>query len=581
MRYRLVSTILTCIFACVAFAQKTEISADASEHCTGMYSKRDWGGPGDSFIKVDLKSFTDSDPSTGDAFISLLIFEYQDIEGLGVYDENWKRKRYICTSKMIDAGLCTKDQLNHFIVDDNYTSYAPIKTTVLTKLGTNDFSYKVSNTGYYCVAAYSPDFTNKENKFKILLNFHNAFGSLPASQIPLLPLYGLLAIIYAVCLCIYLFQTFKHRSELLLLQKYLAGFFIFLTVENIMTWSLYDLENNTKKYPLPGGIKFYIVVISLLNAFKVSFSFFLLLIIALGYGVVYPKLDKKKMNWRKILGLTHFVFLATFTCINYYSSESQPGESATDTSYSVDTYQANSWLIVAIGLPLAILFVVFYFLILNEMQKTVKMLNEQRQMVKLNMYKKLFRLIFVSLLLMIFALIISTIILFNDNIAQSIEKLWKFDAVLTNFWPECLYFLVFIGIVVIWRPTDSSYLLAVSSQIATSEEDAGQDDIDNSNVLNNADQSGNDFEFDDLRTLDSSDEEERANPFNDPRPTTNSKSNSATNPFNGSSERIDYDLELEQQKMKENKKKSGNDSFKLDDEEEEHVKDETSKSKKD
>ena len=573
----------TLLFAVATLAQKAQITAEAAEHCTGMYSKRDWGGPGESFIKVDLQSFAYADPSTDKASVSLVVFEYQDIDGLGIYDENLGRKIYICTSGMVSDGLCEKSQLNQFIVDENYTSYSQIKTVKLTELGTNDFSYKVANTGYYCVAAYEPDFTDKENTFKLLLNFHNAFGSLPASEIPLLPLYGLLAVIYAVCICVYLFQVFRHRSELLLLQKYLAGFFIFLAAENIMTWSLYDLENNTKRYPLPGGLQFYIVVISLLNAFKVSFSLFLLLIISLGYGIVFPKLSRKQMNLCKILSLAHFVLLTAFICINYYSSEAQPGESTTDTSYSVDTYQSNSWLILAIGAPLAILFIAFYFLILNSMQKTVKYLREQRQMVKLNMYKKLFRLIFISMLLLIFALVISTIVLFNDNVADSIEKLWKFNEVLTNFWPACLYFLIFIGIVIIWRPTDSSYLLATSSQIPSSAVEGDRNNDDNADVFNNSDQAGNEFEFDDLRSLEDDNEDVHANPFEDPH--SKSSETAGENPFKDPSG-VDYDLELEQQKMREHSAQASNDKFRLDDEDEEggipqQTNQESSKNKKD
>lgn len=516
--------LLFLLMAC-AFAQKTKLTAAASEHCTGMYNKRDWGGPGDAFIKIDLQSFSDVDPSTDKAAVSLLIFEYQDFDGLGVYDSDAGRTRYICTADLHAKGLCSN--LDEFIVNDSYTSYADISEVLLTETGTNGFSYAVKKTGYYCVAAYNPDFTDNTNDFNMIVNFHNAFGSLPAAEIPLLPLYGLLAVIYAVCLLIYLFQVYKHRTELLLLQKYLAGFFVFLTFETIITWSLYDLENRITSYPMPAGVKVYIVFVSLLNSFKIAFSLFLLLIISLGYGIVYPKLSKRTMNGCKALSLLLFVFLSAFICLNYYSSETQPGESATDTSYSVDTYESDSWPILAVGIPLAILYVVFYFFILQSMQKTVKALKEQNQVVKLGMYKKLFRLLFISMLLIIFAFIISTIILFNDNIADSIEKLWKFDAALTNFWPSFLYLGVFVGIAIIWRPTDTSYLLAVSSQIPDSE--VPEDEEENPE---------NGFEFDDLGSLD-------GDPFRDPTP--------PSMPEPAASKDVDYDLELEQQKAREGK----------------------------
>lgn len=509
---------------CSVSAQKIKLTGKAAEYCTGMYSKIDWGGPVEPFIKVDLKSFDTVNPATGNASISLIIFEYKDIDQLGVVDDS-NYRRYLCDETLINQGLCSSDQLYQFIVSDNITTYAAVKTTVLTDLGTNDFSYHVTETGYYCIAAFNPPYSGDLNNFDMIVNFHNSFGNLPASEIPLLSLYGLLAVVYAVCLFIYLFPIFKHRSELLLLQKYLAGFFVFLTIEDILTWSLYEVQNNNKTYPLPGGVQFYVIFISILNAFKISFSLFLLLIISLGYGIVYPKLPRRLMNFCKVSCGIHFIFSVAFSWLSYYTTQSQPTASTTDTSKASDSFNSDSWVLLIVTIPLAIVFMALYIWILTSLRKTTQMLVENKQVVKLKMYKKLFRLIFSSLLFLVFAFIISNILIFSDNLAESVERFWKFDDVLTTFWPSCTYFIVFIGIAFIWRPTDSSYLLAASTQVPTSA--AG--DIPTTGPVD-LEQYDNDFEFDDLRSLESN-----ANPFDDSNKTNeNSNQTIAENPFDDS-----------------------------------------------
>lgn len=551
---------------CTVSAQKIKLTGKAGEYCTGMYSKIDWGGPIEPFIKVDLRDFDTPNPKTGNASISLIIFEYKDIDKLGVLDSNGRR-RYLCDDSLVNDGLCESKQLNQFIVDANVTSSSNVKTTVLTELGTNDFSFHVTDTGYYCIAAYNPPYDDgkKLNNFNMIVNFHNAYGNLPASEIPLLTAYGLLAVTYAVCLAIYLFPIFKHRAELLLLQKYLAGFFVFLTIEGILTWSLYEVENNNKKYPLPGGVQFYIVFISILNAFKISFSLFLLLIISLGYGVVYPKLPRKLMNLCKIACGVYFLFSVAYAWLSYYTAQSQPTASTTDTSKASDTFEPSSWIILLVTFPLAVIFMGLYFWILTSLRATTQMLTENKQVVKLRMYQKLFRLIFFSLLLLVAAFVVSGILMFNDNLTESIERFWKFNDVLTTFWPACIYFFVFMGIAFIWRPTDSSYLLAVSTQVPTSAGSA----IPTSDTID-LEQYDNDFEFDDLRSLESN-----TNPFESPNDNNiqNSNnyrgenpfddSNKVEDPFDDGQKDLDEQLKREKEKLK-SSNSTGN--FELEDE---------------
>jgi len=55
------------------------------------------------------------------------------------------------------------------------------------------------------------------------------------------------------------------------------------------------------------GARVLLVVVAILNAFRNSFTFFLLLIVCMGYGVVKPSLGKT-MTYVRFLAIAHFVF---------------------------------------------------------------------------------------------------------------------------------------------------------------------------------------------------------------------------------------------------------------------------------
>lgn len=127
------------------------------------------------------------------------------------------------------------------------------------------------------------------------------------------------------------------------------------------------------------GIKVYMVFLSILTAGKVTFSFFLLLIIALGYGIVYPKLNKTLMRRCQMYGALTYAI-----CIGFLIQ-----------SYLTDM-EAPSPLILITLIPMALALIIFYYMIIRSMTKTVIYLKEQRQIVKLNMYKKLLYIIYAS-----------------------------------------------------------------------------------------------------------------------------------------------------------------------------------------
>ena len=103
-------------------------------------------------------------------------------------------------------------------------------------------------------------------------------------------------------------------------QNYITAIIIFLIVEMLMTWGFYGEQIVCLRLKLmlifidylnrSGsniGSKALMFIVAILNAGRNSFSFFLLLIVCMGYGVVKPSLGKT-MIYVRWLAAGHFVF---------------------------------------------------------------------------------------------------------------------------------------------------------------------------------------------------------------------------------------------------------------------------------
>lgn len=487
-------------------ANKKVVTDDSLQVCSGMYSKKDWNGKVDPFISFNLKSISDfKDGQNHD--VSVVIFDFQDYEHIGKLRENTEEYYLICDEEAIAHNMCNSTQLYQFLIepevydsftDTNKTANAEILTFHQDHAGLYEYKYKVEKSGYYCALTYS---NNGNLKYNAVVNFRNAFGQLPASEVNNLALYGLLAVFYAVGCALYGFAFWKHKHELLPLQKYLLAFYGFLIFENILVWSYYDLRN---KKGNTSGVQGYMVFLSVVNSFKVSFSFFILLVISLGYGIVYPKLQRKLMLKCRIFALVTFGFCAAFIIQRYLT----PSDS-------------QSSAILFTFFPACICLLVFYFVTLKSLALTMQYLQEQKQMVKLNMYNNLLKIISLSLVAVMFGTLMTSIMLLGMSAVEMIEKNWRYRFFFTDFWSSLVYFVVFVLISFIWRPTSTSYMLALSQQLPTDPDNIADFDLDDMSSINNQQTYRN---------------ENSNKPF----------TNKTANPFEGSNE-IDFNLSDDEQ----------------------------------
>lgn len=467
-----------------------------SQVCSGMYSKHDWGGSIQPHIGMRLDYFRKNmkmghdKVDENDIHISYVIFEYKDIGNLGFRTSDG-RVKYICDDVAVDKlKACNASEKGKFIInlkDSNST----IMTDTLTHKGNANITYPIKRTGYYCVSTIAA----QKFEYKGVVNFQNAFGQLGASEIPKLPAYGILTLCYAIAVALYGFQFFKRRkdNQILPLQKYLLAMLGFLTFDTLVVWSYYDLVNRTKR-PLSGFVTFYMIFLSLLNSAKITFSFFLLLCIALGYGVVVLKLDKKIMFRCKLLAGAHFLATLIYLVPTYYSG----AYDTVNSSSAGEDSDLGGILGLLPMIPVTITLTTYYFAILVSIRTTTANLHQQRQIIKLKLYENLFRIIFLSVVLTFGGLILSTMIYLSMSTTEMIELHWKSAFFLFEFWPSVVFFAVFMGVSWLWRPTETSYMLAISQQVSSYESDPqdGQPGFHH-----------HEFELDDMSLMSHSDDE--------------------------------------------------------------------------
>lgn len=470
-------------------------SGNNAQVCEGIYSKQEWGGKFRPHVGLKLLQWGslkyDSkkpDDSPDDIKISYVIFEFKDIVYLGKDTPNGRK--YICDSDAILGGLCDSKDEGQFIVNLDISN-TTVKTSQLTKLGQAHIDYNVLRTGYYCVLTIST-----LEKYKGLVNFQNAFGHLSAAEIPKLPAYGILTLCYALALALFGFQFFKkrHQNQILPLQRYLLAMFGFLTFDTLVVWLYYDLVNRTAA-PLNGFVIFYLIFLSLLNAVKMTFSLFLLLCIALGYGVAVLKLPKSTMFKCKILAGVHFCTSMFYLVATYWGASSN--SLSVSLSVAADDQAGSLWDIVPL-LPIAVTLTTYYVCILAAMRNTSANLHKQRQVIKLQLYLKLFTLIFMLVVFTVGGLVLSSFVILTMSTTDIVEQHWRSFYFLYEFWPSLVFYVVFLGVAWLWRPTETSYMLAVSQQVAS-------DDT----APENQGPGGNEFEFelDDMSLMSHSDNE--------------------------------------------------------------------------
>lgn len=148
----------------------------------------------------------------------------------------------------MNAGKCNETNIGEFIISPDASDKS--KSLVLSRAvhlkDPSPINYSIKKTGYYCVV--TDPYTAGD--YEAVVEFRNAYGELAATQIPKLPFYGGMTILYALMAAYWAFLYYQHRHDILPVQNYITAILVFLVVEMLMTWGYFGRSRSQRKLQL-------------------------------------------------------------------------------------------------------------------------------------------------------------------------------------------------------------------------------------------------------------------------------------------------------------------------------------------
>lgn len=195
--------------------------------------------------------------------------------------------------------------------------------------------------------------------------------------------------------------------------------------------------------------KALMIIVAILNAGRNAFSFFLLLIVCMGYGVVKPSLGRT-MVYVRILAIAHFIFAMVYSIA----------------SLSI-TPEGAGPMVLLIVLPLAGTLTAFYVWTLNSLNATMKDLIDRKQKTKAMMYKKLWWCILGSIIVIFGFFFINSFAFAGRSEASFVPEHWKTRWFVLDGWLNLVYLFDIAFVAYLWRPTANNRRFAMSDEVCS------------------------------------------------------------------------------------------------------------------
>jgi len=462
---RTLATLLVSLFGlvrCVKFPVEVDIPMQGFSYRTlngmAMFKPEEAplsGPPGNGMSYIEFKNIkvdrTDVREEFEAAAIQLVVLPDYDVDSIGV--DRMGQNFFCCTptiKQTMEYDECKKDsQLNKLIStlssydDSNYVLVEFEKGQKHKYLPT--WQYIVKESQIHIIAVAVCDARIGEITLSGTTEWMNPYGHLPAQLYGFLPFYGWMSIVYLLAACIWFILNAVYWKDLLHVQNCITGVLAMCIIE-MFTWYFDYLNLNNSGERLNALFIFGMMT----SVSRRTISRMLVVAVSMGYGVVKPILGDEK---KKILalGVVYWIFAFAFEVLIHYSQ----------------TQEVSPMLRTIFTPPVAILDGYFWWWLFASLNDTVAQLKQKRQMAKLRLYKKFSCCLGVSLAA---AFVFACYQLYYVWMKLYLEN-WRVMWILeVGFW-QMLFTVIFLCIMILWRPSRHASKYAYSQQIATEDVD--------------------------------------------------------------------------------------------------------------
>jgi len=383
-------------------------------------------GDDHTFLSIS-QSFSVEKPTVG--LIEVLIYHSDRASSLGY--KSGDTILYCCTQTLYNEGKCdqpgrviTNNDKHIQAIEAQFTFENP--EPIISKRYDN-----VTASGMYYIKYFNCPGQNLNVKINGVVSWKNPFGELSAELYPFLWFFAAMTVAYLILGLIWMVLVAWHWKEILPLQNCISVV-IFLGMVECVTW-YHDFHS----YNDSGNFVWGAILVGVLTStLKRTLSRLLVLVVAMGYGVVKANLGT---NTQKVVSLGVLYFIVSFVqqLIVTYLRE---GEN-----------ELLNFLATVVILPAAILDTIFYWWIFLSMMRTIQQLKVRKQEVKLQMYTRLLVVLAIGGIFTVLVILYQTLLVITSTEDVMWRTWWMFQA----FW-HLLYFTILVAIAFLWRPTKNN-----------------------------------------------------------------------------------------------------------------------------
>ncbi|CAF0799800.1 unnamed protein product [Didymodactylos carnosus] len=330
----------------------------------------------------------------------------------------------------------------------NYTSMAKMKQTTSAETTRSDVNYLSTwNDGFYVIEFYKP--TGDLNLDVVLgVSMKSAKGYLSADEFLSLIFYGVMCAIYALFAIFWFIWCSFYWRELLKIQFWIGGVILMGMVEKSAFLAEYDTTN---RYGYT--MQYAILTAEMISCLKRTVSRMLVVIVALGFGIVKPRLGPLK---QKVIGMgmLYFTIAAIESLVRLYSK-----------------YDEKNRRVLASRTPLAVIDATICYWIFTGLVQTTRALRVRKNVIKLRVYRHFTN----TLLFAIFSSVLFMLWSLKAHFVKCVTN-WREFWVNDAFW-HILFSLLLLVIMLLFRPSNNNQRYAFLP-LLDDERDCDPEDID-------------------------------------------------------------------------------------------------------
>lgn len=292
----------------------------------------------------------------------------------------------------------------------------------------------VRKTSAYALAISNCGSMN-DAKLTGVVTVRNSYGFLPGTEYHKLATYKSLAVVYLAYLLVWWLLWLQWR-EWFGIQKCIGVVIVFGLLECVV-WYTYLTDWNeagSRNWTLFGVAVFLTVV-------KTIFSYMLVLVASLGWGVTRPFLENPLL-WRlKLL------------CVCYIAADML--RHAVLSFQHTHSQELPMWILAACALPVSSLNGVIFMWVFAALEDLTQTLKERQQLAKFRLFQRL--------ALVLFAALAAAVVLFVCGffyMATGVTNNWEYQWMWADLAPEVIYILLLAAVMFLWAPSAGSHALA-------------------------------------------------------------------------------------------------------------------------